>query len=91
MTEDGDPDAVSFAFVSVIQGQTEVWTMGMHVMGLRDIVMKRADIESGGFDIIEVIRYVCRGDKPVDDGHLMADLSGPHAGERKQTGGNPDA
>jgi hypothetical protein len=51
--------------------------MGMHVLGLRDVVMKRADVEAGGFDIIEVIRYLSRGDKPVGDGHVIADLSGP--------------
>jgi hypothetical protein len=84
MTDDGSPDAVSFAFVSIVRGRAEVWTMGMHVMGLRDIVMKRADIESGGFDIVEVIRYVCRGEKPIDDGHLIADLDGPRFVARAQ-------
>src|SRR5207247_4477239 len=72
MTEDGGPDALSFAFVSMIRGRAEVWTLGMHVLGLRDIVMKRADVEQEGFDIVEVIRYVCRGDKPIDDGHVLA-------------------
>lgn len=75
MSDDGGPDALSFAFVTIIRGKAEVWTMGMHVLGLRDIVMKRADVE--GFDIIEVIRYLARGDKPVDDGHVLADLDGP--------------
>jgi hypothetical protein len=77
MTDDGGPDAVSFAFVSIIRGQTEVWTIGMHVLGLRDVVMQRADVEEGGFDIVEVIRYLARGDKPVGDGHVIADESGP--------------
>jgi hypothetical protein len=77
MTEDGGPDALSFAFVALIQGKAEVWTMGMLAIGLRDVVMKRADVEMGGFDIIEVIRYLCRGDKPVGDGHVIADLNGP--------------
>jgi hypothetical protein len=77
MTDDGGPDALSFAFVAIIRGQTEVWTMGMHVLGLRDILMNRADIEVKGFDIIEVIRYLAKGDKPVDDGHVLADLNGP--------------
>jgi hypothetical protein len=77
MTDDGDSDALSFAFVSIIRGREEVWTMGMHVLGFRDIVMKRADIEEEGFDIVEVIRYVCRGEKPIDNGHVLADLSGP--------------
>ncbi len=77
LTADGGPDAVSFAFVTIVRGQTDVWTMGMHVLGLRDVVMKRAEVESGGFDIIEVVRYLSRGDNPVEDGHLLGDLEGP--------------
>src|SRR4051812_45560702 len=77
MTDDGGPDALSFAFVAIVQGATDVWTMGMHVLGLCDIVMKRADLEEGDFDIVEVIRYLARGDKPVGDGHVLADLDGP--------------
>jgi hypothetical protein len=77
MTEDGGPDALSFAFVAIVGGKADVWTMGMHVLGLRDVVMKRADIEEGGFDIVEVIRYLSRGEKPIDDGHIIADLGGP--------------
>ena len=77
MTEDGGPDALSFAFVAIVRGQTEVWTMGMHVLGLRDVVMKRADVEEGGLDIIEVIRYMTRIETPIEDGHVIADLDGP--------------
>lgn len=77
MTEDGGPDALSFAFVAIVRGKADVWTMGMHVLGLRDVVMKREDIERHGFDIVEVIRYLSRGDKPIDDGHVLADLNGP--------------
>jgi phage terminase Nu1 subunit (DNA packaging protein) len=51
--------------------------MGMHVLGLRDVLMKRADVEADGFDIIEVIRYLARGEKQIDDGHVLADLNGP--------------
>jgi hypothetical protein len=76
MADDGGPDAVSFAFVGIIRGRADVWTMGMHVLGLRDVVMKRADVE-GGFDIVEVIRYLAASEKPVDDGHVIADLDGP--------------
>jgi hypothetical protein len=76
LAEDGSPEALSFAFVALVSGRTDTYTMGMHVLGLRDIVMKRADLEAGGFDIIDVIRYLCESDKPVEDGHLIADLSG---------------
>src|SRR3989440_11003262 len=64
MTDDGGPDALSFAFVAIVSGKTEGWTMGMHVLGLRDVVMKRADVDAGGFDIVEVIRYLSRAEKP---------------------------
>jgi hypothetical protein len=77
MTDDGGPDALSFAFVNIVRGKTEVYTAGMHVLGLRDIVMKRADVEADGYDIIELIRYVSGGEKPIDDGHVIADLDGP--------------
>jgi hypothetical protein len=77
MTDDGGSDALSFAFVAIVRGKADVWTMGMHTLGLRDIEMKRTDVEVDGFDIAEVIRYLARGDKPVDDGHVIADLGGP--------------
>jgi hypothetical protein len=77
MTEDGGPDALTFAFVAIVRGQAEVYTMGMHVMGLRDVVMKREDAEIDGFHIIDVIRYLASADKPIDNGHVLADLSGP--------------
>ena len=50
--------------------------MGMHVLGLRDIVMKRADADADETALIEVIRYLSRGDKPVDNGHVIADADG---------------
>lgn len=76
MADDGGPDALSFAFVAIVGGRTEIYTMGMHVLGLRDVVMKRADVE-GGFDIVEMIRYLAGSDRPIDDGHMVADLDGP--------------
>jgi hypothetical protein len=76
MTEDGSTDALSFAFASIIQNERDVYTMGLHVLGLRDIVMKRADCEAG-FDIIDMIRYVARNEKTIADGHIVADLDGP--------------
>jgi hypothetical protein len=77
MTEDGGPDAVSYAFVAVVRGKADVYSMGMHVLGLRDVVMKHADGEAEDFGIVEVIRYLARSDKPVDNGHILADLDGP--------------
>ena len=36
MTEDGGPEALSFAFVAIVGGRSDAWTMGMHDLGLRD-------------------------------------------------------
>ncbi len=77
MAEDGGPDAVSFAFASIIHGKTEVWTMGMHVMGLPEVVMRCEDLDEDAETIVDVIRYLCLGDKPIADGHLLADEAGP--------------
>ncbi len=77
MTQDGSPDALTFAFVSIVQGQNDIRTMGMHALGFRDLVMKRSDVEIDGFDIVDVIRYIATSEKPVEDGHIIADLSGP--------------
>jgi hypothetical protein len=78
MTEDGGSDALSFAFVAIVQATHEVYTLGMHVLGFREIVMKRADLEEDeDFDIVDVIRYVCAEVKPIKDSHVIADLEGP--------------
>jgi hypothetical protein len=77
MAEDGGTDALSFAFVGIVRGQQEVWTMGMHVMGLPDVVMRGSDLDADGDAIIDVIRYLCRGDQPIGDGHVLADEVGP--------------
>ncbi len=77
MTEDGGCDAVSFAFVNVVRGRREVRTMGMRVIGLPDIVMQLSDVGDDGEVIIEAIRCLCRGEKPVGPGHVLAGEAGP--------------
>lgn len=77
MADEGSSDAVSFAFVGIVRGKQEVWTMGMHVPGFPEIIMKRADADADDRAIIEMIRYVCAGDRPVADGHIIASEEGP--------------
>lgn len=77
LTEDGAPDAISFAFVSIIRGQHEVHTMGMQVLGFPDLLMRRSDVDADEESIVDIIRYVSRGDRPIDVGHLLADELGP--------------
>ncbi|UUO06709.1 hypothetical protein M4951_25620 [Blastopirellula sp. J2-11] len=77
MTEDGGPDAISFAFVSIIRGRGTTYTMGMQTMGFADLLMGAADIDEQGQAIIEIMRYICGGSKPMEVGHLIADEDGP--------------
>jgi hypothetical protein len=77
MADDGGPDALSFAFVSLVRDEHEVWTMGMHVLGFSEIVMRRSDLDLDPDKIVEVVRYVCNGDKPIGDGHLLGDEQAP--------------
>jgi hypothetical protein len=77
MTADRSADALSFAFVSVVENKNESYTMGMHVLGLPEIVMKRSDAQADDFGIIDVLRYACESEKPLADGHILADLDGP--------------
>jgi hypothetical protein len=77
MTDDGGPDAISFAFVSIIRGRQNVNTMGMQVMGFPDLQMRSSDIDERGEMVVEIIRYICGGDRPIDVGHLLADEHGP--------------
>lgn len=73
MAGDASSDALSYAFVTLVQGEHEVWTIGMHVLGFPEIVMSRNDTDANEDLIIDVIRYVCRGDRPIGDGHFLAD------------------
>ena len=73
MTDDGSSDALSFAFVSIIRGKTEIWTMGTHVLGQPEVMMKRPNADDEGDVIIDVIRYMCASDKPIADGDFLAD------------------
>lgn len=77
LTEDGGSEAVSFAYTSIVRGEHEVYTMGMQVMGFPDILMRTSDIDEQGETMIDIIRYVCGGGRPIGVGHVLADEQGP--------------
>jgi hypothetical protein len=77
MTDDGGPDAISFAFASIVRGRRQVYTMGMQAMGFPDLLMSPSDVDEQGRTIIEMIRYICSSGRPVDVGHILADERGP--------------
>jgi hypothetical protein len=76
MAEDGGPDAISFAFAAVVRGKRDVYTMGMHVMGFPDLLMRTADIDEQGEMMVDTIRYVCGGNRPIEVGHFLGDEQG---------------
>lgn len=77
MTDDASPDSISFAFASIVSGPHEVFTMGMHAMGFPDILMRSPAVDVQGETIIDIIRYVCGGGKPIGVGHILADEHAP--------------
>lgn len=77
MAVDGGNDALSFAFVYLIHGESEARPMGMHVHGLPELIVRHADLGDDPDQIIELLRYVCDGEKPLGDGHIIADEHGP--------------
>jgi hypothetical protein len=76
LTDDAGPDAISFAFASIIRGRDEVYTMGMQVMGFPNILMRSRDIDDRAETVVEIIRYVCGGGRPIGVGHVLADDQG---------------
>ncbi len=76
LTDDGGPDAISFAFASVVRGRDEVYTMGMHVMGFPNLLMRTREVDDQGDTVVEIIRYICNGGRPIDVGHILADDQG---------------
>jgi hypothetical protein len=77
LTSDLGIEAITFAYVGIIANSDEVWTMGMHVLGQPDVRMTKHDAEANDHLIIEMMSYLTTRDKPIDDGHVIADLSGP--------------
>jgi hypothetical protein len=76
LTEDGGLEAISFAFASIVRGREEVYTMGMQVMGFPNILMRSRDVDERGETVIEIIRYICGGGRPIGVGHVFADDRG---------------
>lgn len=76
LTEDGGPEAISFAFASIVRGRDEVYTMGMQVMGFSNLLMRACDVDDRGETVIELIRYICSGGRPIGVGHILADDQG---------------
>lgn len=76
LVDDGGPEAISFAFASIIRGSEEVYTMGMQVLGFPNLLMRSRDVDDRAETVIEIIRYVCGGERPIGVGDILADDQG---------------
>lgn len=77
MTENGGPSAISYAYVSILRGSQGVYTMGMHVLGYSDLLMDATNSGEYGDAFLDLIRYLCGGQIPIQVGHSFADEGGP--------------
>ncbi len=77
LCEMGGADSVSYAFVSLVRSLTEVWTMGFQALGISDLRMTRQDSDESPDSIIDIIRYMAATTIRIDDGHIIADETGP--------------
>ncbi|MBL8851679.1 MAG: hypothetical protein JNG89_18505 [Planctomycetaceae bacterium] len=93
MADDGGPDALSFAFTSLVRSKSEVYSMGLHALGFPDLLMRADDVDEEGRTIIEIVRYVCEAERTIDVGHILADEQGPrfHVVERVSDEFDPDS
>ena len=75
MAADMSLDALTFAYVGLMGGGGEVTTIGMHVFGRPDFVMKEADAgqknAEGKETIIETMKYLAGTDRQFEAGHVL--------------------
>ena len=71
MEEDGGVDALCFAFVNIVRGSKDLWTVGMHTLGLRDVIMPRAEPGADEATMVDVVLHLCNRDKPIEHGHVL--------------------
>jgi hypothetical protein len=77
--EGGDWGGVYWAFVATVGSQSEIWSMGMHVLGYRDVVMPRSGQgdEHDYNTLHEIVGYTYLSGRKMHHGDVIADLTGP--------------
>lgn len=75
---EGDWGGVFWGFVSTIRGKDQMWSVGMHVMGLRDAIVPRTgDDELDFLTLHNFLGYSFRSGANIVDGDLLGDELGP--------------
>lgn len=72
-----DIQALTFAFVSIVGGRKDTYSVGLHVLGFPDIIMRSDQVGENGMHFYEILHYLCETDREIGDGHVLADLNGP--------------
>lgn len=77
MTDDGGADAISCALIAIVRDRSEIDTVGMQTMGFPDLLMSSADAVEHGNALVDIVRYLCAGERSIDVGHLLGDEESP--------------
>lgn len=74
LARDKKPGGLYWAYVTVCGDEDELWSCGMHCLGLRDAEMfNPPDREWGGFFLHNFLGYVYQSGNPVLDGEALGD------------------
>ncbi len=78
LSKQSDEAALFWAFVAAIGNKREIWSIGMHVLGLCDGVLARTgDDEEDQISLCEFLDYTITSGAIVADGDYVGDLQGP--------------
>ena len=76
MAETADIDAVSFAFVNIVQAGPQAYTVGMHVLGQPDLHLSSDQIDQNGHGLVELIQEISQRETRFVPGDLLILESG---------------
>jgi hypothetical protein len=76
LTASDDIQALTFAFAGIVGGRKDTFSLGLHVLGFPDIIMRSDQVGENGIHFFEILHYLCETDRQIGDGHILADLNG---------------
>ncbi len=78
-------DSAFLALIAVFPSNTDLWSVGMHMIGLRDAVITRTEDRRSDCDMLnDFLRYALVSEITIADGDLVGDDSGPTYLVRKE-------
>lgn len=78
LSQNSDLDALTFAFVNIVDRGHEIETVGMHAIGKPDIKLRRLEHNPVGDErhLIDWIRSLSHPDRKINVGDMIEDLEG---------------